>query len=554
MKKFLLVAAAAAGVGGYFYQNSAQAGTNLLTQIPADAVLFSYQTSSTNSKNYINSTVAIHSDEQLKDLFKTKLTPEQTFVVKFLDSYIEKAKTFGGLQDFLGVGNEFNSVFYSLGMIPVGKLQLADFAKFWQTIDQLEKDAGVSRVVKKLGDVEYRRYELGDSDFSLGLVFAVVDDVFTFTLDVPALGTQNPLKMALGLEKPAQNIQADNRLAKLSAKYSQARSFLVFDHQEVVKGVTTLDGNLFAKQLAELKKREKKFDFKDLQTSACQNEYAAIAANWPRTVVYGKNDSAKIAGGVVFESNNKVIINALQSMRGVLANSAEPSILNFALGLDVGKVGAAVTTIWSDFLTPKYQCQSLANMQADLAKDNPAQYAMFTSMANGLQGVSLELFDFVRNSAGKKSLDGLVSISSANPSVLLQMGQMFVPELAKLQVKPNNQPVEVTNLLANYVPFSNKFFVRMNDRRITLYGGTQADAAGSKLMAQTAETKGIFSAEIDSEKALAVAQKIETATGEKVPTDVADLLQGSASGSITFDVNENGIVVEFAENITSKAK
>ncbi|MCV5655819.1 hypothetical protein OFN54_31245, partial [Escherichia coli] len=85
-----------------------------------------------------------------------------------------------------------------------------------------------------------------DPQDGIGLVVAVVDNVLTLTVDVPQLGVQNPIKMALGLEAPSQNIADSGRLEALQAKYGENNnSFGYFDHREVIKGLTTKDGNMF---------------------------------------------------------------------------------------------------------------------------------------------------------------------------------------------------------------------------------------------------------------------------------------------------------------------
>ncbi|PIB13543.1 hypothetical protein [Vibrio rotiferianus] len=562
MKKLLLAAAVVAAVGGagYLYQNEVAQSSGsdaLLGQVPADTLLLTYQTEAFNHYEYLN---AFGTAEQgsFSDLFVgEELTPEQQFVLNFIDAYLESASSPETLKAFLGTGDKINPIIYTLGAVPVYKLPIETPQALWNTLDQQEQKAGISHQKVKLGTVEYRRYEVADvqdPQKGMGLVVAVIDNVLTITIDVPMLGEANPLKMALGLEAPAHNILDTGRLAALQSKYGEsANSFGLIDHQQIIKGLTTADGNLMARQL---KLFENERMMKELRSPACHTEFTQIAQNWPQSVVFAEytveDDKARIDGGFVVESKNQVILEALQSMRGVLAESnGEKSMFSVALGLDVATLAPAIGKIWTDLTTPQYQCSILAEAQREMRGQNPAPaISMGAGMANGLKGLSMEMFGLDVDMNGQYGpelgqLDALFSISADDPNMLLQTAQMFMPELAQIQIQPDNQPVNIGGLLEPYAGKPMNVFARLNGSHLTLYSGDSAAAASEKVMAQPLTANGLLSFTMDSERVLEVIETASQVSGEPVPEDVTMSLQNQLVGGMAIDITKDGIAFDF---------
>ena len=203
MKKLLLATAVVAAAGGaaYVYQNNLAQGessTSLLSQVPADTLLMTYQTEPFNHYEYMN---AFGTSQQppMGELFAEEdLTPGLEFAVNFLDAYMAAASSPESLKAFLGTGDMVSPIMYTLGLVPVYKVQLENPAALWKTLDEQEQLAGIQHELVKLDTVEFRRYELTDSQdpqLGIGLAVAVVNNVLTVTFDIPELGVENPLKI-----------------------------------------------------------------------------------------------------------------------------------------------------------------------------------------------------------------------------------------------------------------------------------------------------------------------------------------------------------------------
>ncbi|MDF2153067.1 hypothetical protein [Vibrio sp. CAU 1672] len=557
MKKLLLATAVvvAAGTAGYLYQKSVIQDTSdsLLAQVPADSLMVAYQTEAFNHYEFLNA-FGVTSQGSIAELFALQqLTPQQAFVLNLLDGYLESAASPESLKAYFGTGDSINPLFYTLGLVPVYKLPIESPAALWKTLDHQELMNGVTHEKARLGTVEYRRYELTDAadpQNGIGLVVAVVDNVLTITVDVPKLGEQNPLAMAFGLEAPAVSLADTDRLKALQDKYGENNnSFGYVDHREIIKGLTTRDGNLLAQQLSRI---EPDPELEQLRSPACHREFTQIGQHWPQSVAFMEYQMGQgqpsVKGSFVIESSNRVILDALKSLRGVLADSnSDESFLSLALGVDITKLAPAIGTIWMDLAAPQYQCPMLAQMQGDMREFNPtASVQLGAGMLNGLKGLGMELFDIYvdSNTAYGESfeqLDALLTVSASDPNTLLQSAQLLVPELAQLPIKPDNQPVNVSGLFNQYSGMSMDVFVRMNDAHLTIYSGEKAGKASEQVMAHPLTPNGLLSFKMDSERILEVMQSTSEVTGEPVPEDVALSLQQGFVGGMTLDVTEDGI-------------
>ena len=59
-----------------------------------------------------------------------------------------------------GFPDEIKPYFYTLGALPVFKIDVNQADAFWAALDKAEKDSGVTHEMRKVGDVDYRAYAL----------------------------------------------------------------------------------------------------------------------------------------------------------------------------------------------------------------------------------------------------------------------------------------------------------------------------------------------------------------------------------------------------------
>ncbi|MGT0150183.1 hypothetical protein ACT691_14555 [Vibrio metschnikovii] len=93
------------------------------------------------------------------------------------------------MKTYLGTPDNIKPVMYTLGLVPVYKLQLENSDAFWRTISQVEQETEATYQTGQFGEVTYRRtYRLTEEeDEDIGLIIAVGNQVATFTPDLPML-------------------------------------------------------------------------------------------------------------------------------------------------------------------------------------------------------------------------------------------------------------------------------------------------------------------------------------------------------------------------------
>ncbi|EEX37358.1 Uncharacterised protein [Vibrio metschnikovii] len=569
MKKLILAAAiaATAAAGGYFYHLDPKTDSDidpLLTLIPAESAFVSFATEDYDHYQYLHAFG--YAQESLYDyLDDRELTAEQAFIIQYLDGYLQSAVDKQTLKTYLGTPDNIKPVMYTLGLVPVYKLQLENSDAFWRTISQVEQETGATYQAGQFGEVTYRRYRLTEEeDEDIGLIIAVGNQVATFTLDLPMLGEENPLKLALGIEKPQLSFAQSDRFSELKTKYGQQYSnYAYLDHQAIIQGLTQPASNRIARQLEVLQQQTSEPFLDEIRHPNCQTELAAIARNWPRTVGLAEysmhNGQAAIKGKLVIESHNQVLINALKAIRGFLPEVTDPTerIFSIGLGLDVSKLATSVGSIWNDLRQPSYSCGLLADFQQSLGDENPAtMLSLGASMLGSVKGMHFALNDLTLDTEHPfgpqwDKLDFLFTLSANQPENLLLSAQMFVPELAQLTLEANGEPIDLSTLVSAETGIQTPLFARLNDKHLALYSGAQSATSAEAILKQPLTAKGLFQFDVNMPRFMEAMRLAAEFSGEELPEE---LMHESTSNVITqfvIDINDSGITVDYHQHSTT---
>ncbi|MBC5830330.1 hypothetical protein [Vibrio metschnikovii] len=572
MKKLILAAAiaATAAAGGYFYHLDPKTDSDidpLLTLIPAESAFVSFATEDYDHYQYLHAFG--YAQESLYDyLDDRELTAEQAFIIQYLDGYLQSAVDKQTLKTYLGTPDNIKPVMYTLGLVPVYKLQLENSDAFWRTISQVEQETGATYQASQFGEVTYRRYRLTEEeDEDIGLIIAVGNQVATFTLDLPMLGEENPLKLALGIEKPQLSFAQSDRFSELKTKYGQQYSnYAYLDHQAIIQGLTQPASNRIARQLEVLQQQTSEPFLDEIRHPNCQTELAAIARNWPRTVGLAEysmhNGQAAIKGKLVIESHNQVIINALKAIRGFLPEVTDPTerIFSIGLGLDVSKLATSVGSIWNDLRQPSYSCGLLADFQQSLGDENPAtMLSLGASMLSSVKGMHFALNDLTLDTEHPfgpqwDKLDFLFTLSANQPENLLLSAQMFVPELAQLTLEANGEPIDLSTLVRAETGMQTPLFARLNDKHLALYSGAQSATSAEAILKQPLTAKGLFQFDVNMPRFMEAMRLAAEFSGEELPEE---LMHDSTSNVITqfvIDINDSGITVDYHQRSASSVQ
>ena len=104
---------------------------------------------------------------------------------------------------------------YAQGLMPIVRFQVADQSSIIKSIKQSADEAGIAYTTENLEGVSYTRFaiELEGLD-NFNLIASTHNNWATLTLTT-ALSNDQDLRIALGVEKPAQSLAETKKLPEL---------------------------------------------------------------------------------------------------------------------------------------------------------------------------------------------------------------------------------------------------------------------------------------------------------------------------------------------------
>ncbi|WP_394131831.1 hypothetical protein [Shewanella maritima] len=561
MKKFLAASVVlVAGVSGYYLtqQDSASVDDEMLKYIPADTALLSAQMKPFPYKDYISATAGNYQsfDDSAFDGMDQLSEAHMRFFMSLMKQYTVKMSDPKSLLSLYGLPDSGRSYFYNLGLLPVMKIELADAAALWAELDRAEAESGFSHQMKQHEGINYRAYSIvaEDSDF-IDVVVAEHQGWLTVTMN-SSLNEPVLLSQALGLAPVDNPIANTTIIADIIKQYNFTNDGVSYiNHEEIVKGITTQDGNLIAKHLSHIAQQMGADELSMLKSPACSSELQSIASNWPKTIMglrkLDVTDSrVELDSQLIIESKNQVILTALQKMRGFIPSVVNDApVMSFGLGFDVNQLAPALSEVWNDLLTPSYQCEMLAEIQGEIQQQNPMMLGMMTGMANGLKGVSFSVNGYkLSEQYGEPKvdeLDALVTLSADDPMMLLNMVKPFYPPLANLQLSPNGEAVDVSSLLMLPPEFGVKAKLALKGQHLVLFNGAKAQQQADKLASEALVANGMLSASVDYAQALTPLIEAIEQSGEAMPEELKMMQGYDMRLNTSLDVTDQGIVFDF---------
>ncbi|MCL1078725.1 hypothetical protein D5R81_08265 [Parashewanella spongiae] len=572
-KAAIAVAIVAAGAAGYWATQNQTPSIDdnpVLDYIPADTLLFSGSLTDFPTKKYLEhvnlSSLKMQADK-LKEFDKPD-EPLAKFGMALFYAVVNHSDDPASLLASLGIPDEGKSYFYTIGAMPVVKVELDKPQAFWALLDNAEQESGFTHQQRKLGELSYRAYrimEQGPNGSPMELLFAEQNGMLTITLDGFSIdGTA--LNIALGQQKPQKSLTESGEVNQVIEQYGfNPNSIFFMDHIEIVKGLTTTDGNELAKQLTGIFALTNQDPLSEIKEAQCATELQQISQNWPRTVggfnEFNLSDSAAdMDVSVVVESRNQVMMTALSKLRGFIPDYVSAhgrSAFSMGFGVDNDNLVSALSDIWTELQTPDYQCEPLSQMQAQLAQQSPAMLGMFTGMAPGVKGISAAILDFELDSANGtaepkvKQLDAVVSVTALKPETLFNNLKSFAPMFANVSLVENGEPVDLSTLLPIPAELGVKPMLAIKGQNIVLYTPGKAEKVADSLTNEAVEANGFMHFGGDQAKIMKPILAMAELSGQAIP-DELKMMQEDGQISVSIDFTANGIVIN--EKMTIKAK
>ncbi|MCL1058793.1 hypothetical protein L2729_12455 [Shewanella gelidimarina] len=568
MNKMLVAALVAVGAGGYWYsQQDAEVSASdnaVMAYIPADTPIFSGQLQPFPIKSYIDSLSDAYKQSGANALgeWETEEDPRAQFFLSLTKSYLAAMKDGDTFISTFGLAENIRSYFYTLGVMPVLKIEVANEDAIWTLLDKAEAESGLTHVPAQLKGVNYRSYPLLDAteDEQINLVVAVHDSMLTMTLDA-SFSEPVLLETALAVTPVERSIVDAKIIEDIIAKHGFTNEGISYiNHQEIVKAFTSTDGNQLARQLTKLFAMAEEDPFAELRSPACNQELSAIAANWPRTVAgYDQMDitssESSLSYRVVFESKNQIMLNAYQQMRGYIpayVQDIDNSVATLGLGIDINQMVPSLQAIWDEMLTPEYQCGPLQEMQAQMSQQSPGMLGMFTGMANGVKGVGISVIDYKINddidSPELESLDAVMTLSAENPEMLFNMVKPFAPELADIRLPTDGSAIILNDVLPMPPEMKVTAKLAVKGNHLVLFFGDKGEAVANTLSSEALASNGLLTMSADYMKMFAPLLKFIELTGEPIPEEFKAMKDYDMRVKVELDVDDKGIVIDSSVN------
>ncbi|MEL7537819.1 MAG: hypothetical protein AAFZ58_05060 [Pseudomonadota bacterium] len=343
-----------------------------------------------------------------------------------------------GRLDELGIGEDITGGLYGVGLLPVMRIALEDPDQFEKGVSELEGSAGQAMSTATIDGVSYR-YAVNEE---MRLVIAREGDYAVATF-LPDGASDSVLKQVLGIDKPSSNLESSDKISGLSAKHGMMPQGLGFiDIVGLTNTFTSEQTGVNAELLALA-------DYDNSEISdVCKAEIREMAEVMPQIDLgYTRMEPGRFDLLTVFNLRNDIA----SSMAGLSA--AVPGLggsmeglfaLGFSLNLPAMRefIGDRASALEED----PFECEYFADLQESVADMQEAANQPLPPVADSLRGFkviidSMDDFDIAGGAPPSVNGRALIAIEDA-PSLLL-MGQMFMPQLAELELEPNGEVLEL---------------------------------------------------------------------------------------------------------------
>ena len=576
MKRILITGTlvTAVAAGGYLLtQDTVADEYTVLHYIPENTAVFSGQLTPFPIKAYINSitdTYSVPPDEIMKSLYGSdsydSTNSKVNFFLNLTQSYLQNMQDADAFMATFGIAEEVQAYFYTLGIIPVFKMDVINPDAIWALLDKAEAESGFTHEQRQIKQRDYRAYKLTDEtdQEQLELLISQHNNILTVTFN-SSLSEPLLLENALGITPVANALANTNLLNDIISKHGFTKDAISYiNHQALVQAITAPDDSLLGQHIAKLMASQDQDHLHVYQQPHCKTELMSIANNWPRTVFgfnqFDINDTnTTFDMSMVVESNNQTILTALTQLTGFIpeyVNDLNNTVLALGIGIDISSLSPALSSIWHELQQPNYTCPPLQKMQSAIQQNNPVMLGVMTAMANGIKGISGAVIDYSldesQTEVAIKSLDAIISLSASDPRTLFNIIATFRPELADVKLPANGKIVELSSLIPLApLPGINPKLI-MHKEHMVIFNGDKAEKIAIELGNKPITATGIYSLSIDYSKAFTPLVTAAELSGQAVPQELMDLKDYNLRINTGLQINANGIEATSYMNLKSK--
>ncbi|MEO0616788.1 MAG: hypothetical protein AAFY69_11715 [Pseudomonadota bacterium] len=423
------------------------------------------------------------------------------------------------IADTFGFSRKDTAVFYGNGLLPVARMTLTDEARFEAELAAIAEEIGKERVQKKLGDASFDVITFGDA---LSILIGSQEGMLVIAL-APASLDDDTLGELVGATKPSQSIADGGALTALADKYSYVAQGLGFIDLEAIAGVfldgpTGLDAKLLEATGAELPEL----------TDECRAEIRGLTKIAPRlTLGYQRLDTEIFEMLLVMELRSD-LAQALQPVATNVPGLNDPGtgMMKFALAMDLKALRGFVEAQVEKIMAQPYECAELGTLNMGAMQAQEALSQPLPPIAYNFKGLVFDInnidgIDF-DNPGMPEELDLSVLLAFDNVSALLQMGQMFLPPLAMVEIAPDGEPVAIPQEMLQGYP--SDVFAAMSDNLLSFStGGSNSEARAKAMVAESADGEpAVMAMSVDMAAYMGFISDIQQSAIDDIAAEAAD--------------------------------
>ena len=455
-----------------------------------------------------------------------------------------------------GIARDSLAAFYGNGLLPVVRIELSDPALFESTLLRLEESAGTTLPVAEADGQGYRYFDLEE----FRIVIATIGNHLVSTV-LPAQFDEAQAARVLGLSLPESHLGQTGKLEEIMTTYGLTPHAVGFIDlpalaERFVGQPSGVDADLMA--LLEL-------DSANL-SDVCKVEIREVAGVMPRMLAgYTAISVNRFDSKLVFELRDD-IASGLQGLAAPVPGLGGDTgaLMSFGLSLDVKAARAFMEARLDAMEADPFECEHFADLQNSVAGGRQALSQPVPPMIYDFKGFlavidEIEGLD-VATQTPPTSVDGTFLLAMENAQNLVNMGAMFSPELAALNLQPDGKPVALA--LPQLQAMGMEAFAALSENALAISVGSDAESESQDALGADASAPPPFiSFSMDAARYYsfmgdAVAAGDAGAEGGPSPEmqqSVNDMMQAIAelydrmSGDVLF--TENGVEMVMTETL-----
>ncbi|MBE9549836.1 MAG: hypothetical protein IMF09_10565 [Proteobacteria bacterium] len=360
--------------------------------------------------------------------------------LSFISSIISELADNPGMKGMENIGIKADAlmVVYGLGPFPVVRMEIADETRLRATLERAFTKAGKVPEEQVLNGRKY--WQAGDQQMEL---IASIDANEVVLSIIPSSLSADALPNILAQSKPADPLDVKKSLSALNKNndYSNYGSGWL-ETQKLLDLFMNNDSSaaITMRQMID-------FDAQSI-SQVCKDEYTSIAANFPRMHGgYQSLSTAETTASFTIELKQE-LANDLQKLVVAKALSVvDPGgLINLGFAMNLAKAREWLLASAAKHVENPYKCEQLAELNNNFAQAYENLNRPLPPFAGNFIGLKLKIDELELDQVGQmnpvpENIKAVFAILTSNPEMLVGMGQMFLPELADLDLTPGADPV-----------------------------------------------------------------------------------------------------------------